>query len=101
MERRQDQSWISGRRPRHPPRPQPRISGGHKAEFTKRFEREARAVAGPNHLTIFQLHDVGQNYLVMEFVDGGPIAATADATTLLDQAMQMADGMAAAQALRI
>jgi len=69
-----------------------------KAEFSKRFEREARAVAALNHPNICQLHDVGPNYLVMEFVDGAPIAPTDDLPTLLDQAMQIADGLTAAHA---
>src|SRR5436190_10666870 len=44
-----------------------------KAEFSERFEREARAVASLNHPNICTLHDVGPNYLVMELVDGEPI----------------------------
>src|SRR6266542_1085732 len=39
-------------------------------QFTDRFEREARAVAALNHPNICTLHDVGPNYLVMEFIDG-------------------------------
>ena len=34
------------------------------------FEREARAVAALNHPNICTLHDVGPNYLVMEYVEG-------------------------------
>src|SRR5579862_6683009 len=70
-------------------------------KFSERFEREARAVAALNHPNICQLYDVGPNYLVMEFVDGAPIAATGDVQTLLDLAMQIADGVAAAHALAI
>src|SRR5262245_10397779 len=40
------------------------------AQFTERFEREARAVAALNHPNICTLHDVGPNYLVMEYVEG-------------------------------
>lgn len=72
-----------------------------KAEFSQRFEREARAVAALNHASICHLYDVGPNYLVMEYVEGAPIAPTDDIHTLLDQAMQMADGMAAAHTLGI
>ena len=36
----------------------------------ERFRREARAVAGLNHPNICTLHDVGDDYLVMELVDG-------------------------------
>jgi tetratricopeptide (TPR) repeat protein len=72
-----------------------------KAEFSQRFEREARAVAALNHTNICHLYDVGPNYLVMEYVEGAPVAPTEDVHTLLDQAMQMADGMAAAHALGV
>jgi serine/threonine protein kinase len=67
--------------------------------FTARFEREARTVAALNHPNICSLYDVGPNYLVMEFVDGAPIAATNNFPALLDLAIQTADGLAAAHAL--
>src|SRR6185295_12454329 len=44
-----------------------------KTEFTERFEREARATAALNHPHIATLHDVGPNFLVMEFVEGGTL----------------------------
>ena len=42
-------------------------------KFSERFEREARAVAALNHSNICTLHDVGPNYLVMEFIEGAPL----------------------------
>ena len=42
--------------------------------FTARFEREVRAVAALNHPNICTLHDIGPNYLVMEFVEGHSLA---------------------------
>jgi serine/threonine protein kinase/Tol biopolymer transport system component len=42
--------------------------------FTARFEREVRAVAALNHPNICTLHDIGPNYLVMEFVEGRSLA---------------------------
>jgi serine/threonine protein kinase len=39
-------------------------------QFTERFELEARAVAALNHPNICTLHDVGPNYLVMEYIEG-------------------------------
>jgi hypothetical protein len=47
-----------------------KVSG---AEFSGRFEREARAVAALNHPNICTLYDVGPNYLVVECVDGKPL----------------------------
>ena len=66
--------------------------------FSERFEREARAIAALNHPNICQLYDVGPDYLVMEFVDGGPIASAENTRKLLDLAIQIADGLAAAHA---
>jgi eukaryotic-like serine/threonine-protein kinase len=44
-------------------------------QFIARFEREARAISSLNHSHICTLYDVGQNYLVMELVEGETIAA--------------------------
>jgi eukaryotic-like serine/threonine-protein kinase len=44
-----------------------------KEQFTERFEREARLVAALNHHHICQLYDVGQNYVVFEYIDGAPL----------------------------
>ena len=44
-----------------------------KEAFGERFRNEALAVAALNHPHISTLHDVGPDYLVMEFVDGKPI----------------------------
>src|ERR1051326_516984 len=44
------------------------------AQFTERFDREARAIAALNHPNICHLYDVGSNYLVMELV-GSPTLA--------------------------
>src|SRR6202035_4749638 len=71
------------------------------AQFTERFEREAKAIAALNHPNICQIYDVGPNYLVMEYVEGIPIAPVDGARKLLDLAVQVADGMAAAHAAAI
>ncbi|MDQ6759784.1 MAG: protein kinase, partial [Acidobacteriota bacterium] len=44
-------------------------------QFSARFEQEARAVAALNHSNICTLHDVGPNYLVMEYLEGDTLAA--------------------------
>src|SRR5690348_14873520 len=43
-------------------------------QFTERFEREARAIAALNHANICTLHDIGSNYLVMEYIEGLTLA---------------------------
>ncbi|HEY3841213.1 MAG TPA: protein kinase, partial [Bryobacteraceae bacterium] len=67
-----------------------------KEAFSERFGREARAVAALNHPNICQLYDVGPDYLVMEFVEGTPIGPVDSTRKLLDIAVQIADGLAAA-----
>ena len=72
-----------------------------RTEFSERFEREAHAVAALNHANICQLYDVGPNYLVMEYVEGAPISAPDSPRKLLDLAVQIADGLAAAHAANL
>jgi TolB-like protein/Flp pilus assembly protein TadD len=50
-----------------------------------RFEREARAIAALNHPNICQIHDIGPDYLVLEYVEGTPLTGpyTAEAATRL------------------
>jgi eukaryotic-like serine/threonine-protein kinase len=43
--------------------------------FSQRFEREARIIASLNHPAICALHDIGPNYLVMEYLEGESLAA--------------------------
>ena len=42
--------------------------------FSQRFESEAHAIAALNHPHICALHDVGPNYLVMEYIEGETLA---------------------------
>src|ERR1035438_7552658 len=72
-----------------------------KTEFSERFALEARAVAALNHPNICQIYDLGTlpeggSYLVMEFIEGSPIAHVDSPRRLLDLAAQIADGMASA-----
>src|SRR4051794_25334874 len=41
-----------------------------REKFTERFQTEARAIATLNHPNICTLHDVGPDYLVMEYIEG-------------------------------
>jgi Tol biopolymer transport system component len=65
------------------------------AQFTERFDREARAVAALNHPNICTLHDVGPNYLVMEFVEGEAPKGPLPLDETLRIASQIADALEA------
>lgn len=67
-----------------------------KAQFTDRFEREARAVAALNHPNICQLYDVGPNYLVMEFVEGVELKGPLPLEKALEVSHQILDALDAA-----
>ncbi len=70
------------------------------AEFTQRFEREARAIAALNHPHICTLYDVGEQegapYLVMEYVEGQPLKGPLAAGEALPYAIQICEALAAA-----
>ena len=61
--------------------------------FNERFEREARAVAALNHPNICTLHDVGQNYLVIEYVEGQPLKGPLPIEEALRYGIQIADAL--------
>src|ERR1700674_1289726 len=67
-----------------------------KAQFSERFEREARSIAALNHPHICQLYDVGPNYLVMEFVEGSPLTGPLPLEQALRFAAQICDALDAA-----
>ena len=63
------------------------------ANFTERFDREARSIAALNHPHICQIYDVGPNYLVMEYVEGSPLSGRLDTATALTCAIQICDAL--------
>ncbi len=65
-------------------------------QFGERFAQEARAIAALNHPHICQLYDVGPDYLVMEYVEGKPIAGPLAISEALRIAAQIADALDAA-----
>jgi serine/threonine-protein kinase len=69
-----------------------------KPSHVDRFRREALAIAALNHPHICTLYDIGDDYLVMEYVDGAPLRGPyppAEATAL---ALQIASALEAAHA---
>src|ERR1041385_6387570 len=67
-----------------------------KTEFSERFAREARAIASLNHSNICTLHDVGPNYLVMEYIEGAPLKGPLPLDRTLKYAAQICDALDAA-----
>ena len=66
------------------------------AQFSERFEREARAIAALNHPNICQLYDVGPNFLVMELVEGENLSSPLPMEMALNYARQIVDALEAA-----
>jgi serine/threonine-protein kinase len=65
-------------------------------QFSERFEREAHAVAALNHSNVCTLHDVGPNYLVMEYIEGIPLKGPLPLHQALKYAAQICDALDAA-----
>jgi serine/threonine protein kinase len=69
-----------------------------RAQFTDRFQREARAIAALNHPHIATLYDVGPEYLVMEFVEGEVLRGPLPLARALLYARQILEALEAAHA---
>jgi serine/threonine-protein kinase len=65
-------------------------------EFITRFDREAKAIAALNHPHICTLHDIGTNYLVMEYVEGTSLQGPLPPERALVYAVQICDALDAA-----
>jgi eukaryotic-like serine/threonine-protein kinase len=76
-----------------------------KAQFSRHWEREARAVAALNHPHIATLYEVGDHqgspYLAMEFVEGRPLQSPLPVKQAIEYGIQIADALAAAHAAGI
>ncbi len=60
------------------------------------IEREARMIAGLNHPHICTLHDIGSDYLVMEYIDGAQLAGPMTPSEAVRIALQIASALEAA-----
>ncbi len=76
-----------------------------KAQFSRHWEREARAVAALNHPHIAALYEVGDQegspYLAMELVDGRRLEGPLPVKHVIEYGIQIADALAAAHAAGI
>jgi serine/threonine-protein kinase len=66
--------------------------------FSERTEREARHIAALNHPNICTLHDVGPDYLVMEYIDGAPLQGPLPPERARAAALEIAAALEAAHA---
>jgi TolB-like protein/predicted Ser/Thr protein kinase len=64
-----------------------------KPEHAQRFKQEARAIAALNHPHICQLYDIGDDYLVMEYVEGTPLQCPQPQERAIRLALQIADAL--------
>jgi serine/threonine-protein kinase len=64
-----------------------------KSTHGARFEKEARAIASLNHPNVCQIHDVGPDYLVMEYIEGAPLRSGLPAEDALRLAIQIASAL--------
>jgi Tol biopolymer transport system component len=67
-----------------------------KEKFSERFGREARSIAALNHPHICTLHDVGPDYLVMEYVEGKVLKGPLPQEQAMKYAGQICDALDAA-----
>ena len=67
-----------------------------KGEHSARFEQEARAIAALNHPNICQIHDVGPDYLILEYIDGKPLRGPLPVEEAVRLALQIGGALAEA-----
>src|SRR5260370_23979721 len=68
------------------------LKGPHSA----RFEQEARTIAELNHPHICQIHDIGPDYLVLEYIEGQPLKGPLAPEEAVRLAVQIAEALDAA-----
>jgi len=64
-----------------------------KGQRSARFQQEAHAIAALNHPNICTLHDVGPDYLVMEYVEGKPLRGPLRVEEAVKLALQIAGAL--------
>jgi serine/threonine protein kinase len=64
-----------------------------RGEHGPRFQLEARAIAALNHPHICQIYDVGPDYLVLEYVEGRPLAGPMSTEQALPLAQQIVSAL--------
>jgi len=69
-----------------------------KEPHSERFKQEARSIAALNHPNICQLFDIGEDYLVLEYVEGKPLSCPLPEREAVRLAIQIATALEEAHA---
>jgi serine/threonine protein kinase/Tfp pilus assembly protein PilF len=69
-----------------------------KEQHSERFKQEARSIAALNHPNICQLFDIGEDYLVLEYVEGKPLSCPLSEREAVRLAIQIATALEEAHA---
>jgi len=64
-----------------------------KGQHSACFQQEARAIAALNHPNICTLHDIGPDYLAMEYVEGKPLRGPLRVEEAVNLALQIASAL--------
>ena len=64
-----------------------------KEQHSERFKQEARSIAALNHPNICQIHDIGDDYLVLEYVEGKPLSSPQPEQEAVRLAIQIASAL--------
>jgi serine/threonine-protein kinase len=67
-----------------------------KEQHSERFKQEARTIAALNHPYICQIHDIGPDYIVLEYVEGKPLSSPLQEREAVRLAIQIATALEAA-----
>ena len=64
-----------------------------KEQHSERFKQEARSIAALNHPNICQIHDIGDDYLVLEYVEGKSLSSLLPEQEAMKLAIQIATAL--------
>jgi len=67
-----------------------------KEQHSERFKQEARSIAALNHPNICQIHDIGDDYLVLEYVEGKSLSSPLKEQEAVRLAIQIVTALEAA-----
>jgi serine/threonine-protein kinase len=67
-----------------------------KEQHSDRFKQEAKSIASLNNPYICQIHDIGHDYIVLEYVEGKPLSSPLPEREAVRLAIQIATALEAA-----